>query len=199
MRLAKPLSFLLLSLFFFFLSGCKKPEAKRFSFTNPMDSCKSVQRTLTKVVHDSINDINFDLGEEWKLHFNHRLKITECIDTVAFDNYRELRTFTVNTVASELPLFDFFSDEVKAMYRDSVEVLYLGERFIDSRQALYAIATTKYNGMDINCAFFYLKKDGHVIIMQTGVSASQNPVQKLCPSMAILNTVNLLPKDKRQS
>lgn len=181
------LSLLTLSL----LLSCKKTEQKRMVFSNPLANCTySGIDSTNRTIHDSINNISFKIGMQWKIHFNDSLMITECLDTIASDQFAQVRTFTITTQKSSLQLYDFFVEELNLMNRDSVGIMEIGQTKIGALPALYVITKTKAGDYPLNNTFFYVQNKNDIVVIQLGISKVENPVEEICRSMPLIRSIS---------
>lgn len=171
---------------------CKKSEETFIPFTNPLDSCLVNNDAEFPHIYDRLHDIKFKLSPEWKVDFNDSMNITFCIDTIASDQHKKLRMFTVSSAESVLPLLDFFTQELKSMKQDSVVILNIGKLSIDNLQGFYAIVEAAVEDNLTNTAFFYVKRSNIVLTFQLGVSKSDRPIQEMCSLLFIINSVSIM-------
>lgn len=180
-----------------FLIGCKDSKEKRFSFSNPLDSCSNnIETTFTQTTYDRLNKLSFKVDPQWKISFNDNQNVTGGIDTVASDKFGQIRTFTINTTPSKLGLRDFFIEEISFMEKDtSVSILSLGEYLIDSQPSLYVI-TQMTEQFPVKNVFFYVKRnDSIIIIIQLSINAHES-TDRFCELMDIIHSISLKADSK---
>ena len=172
------------------LISCKKPNEKRYSFSNPLDTCRPYQDTaFTKTIYDPLNKLSFKIGSQWRITFNKSQNVTGGIDTVASDRLAQIRTFTINSTLSKLSLRDFFIEEIGFMEKDStVNILSLGEYSIDSQTSLYVI-TKMIDHFSVKNVFFYTKLNDRIVIIQLSIN-EDDPNEKFCELIGIINSIS---------
>ncbi len=172
------------------LLSCRQSDDKRFS--DPLlNGCKDAQDdSAAYLIRDTINNLSFKMGPQWKIMFNDSLKVTNCMDTIAFDKFSQVRTLVINSVSSNKNLDDFFDEELKFMNKDSALILHSGYYTIDNLSSRYVIIESEVENLTINNAFFYVKVDDRVVIIQSAVNESKDPIQKFCSTMPIVNSIN---------